>query len=194
MKSNVYTRGGDQGTTSLVGGTQVGKDDPRLEAYGTVDELNSWLGLIASSPSGLPEGAAETLLMVRNALFDIGSILATEPQSKWQPAPLPQQLVEDLEKAIDTLDANLPRHNRFILPGGTPLSAQAHVARTVARRAERRIITFLNTIEQEPDATKPDPVVLRFINRLSDYLFVLARAINNISGPGHEIFWQKSCQ
>lgn len=193
MKSNVYTRGGDRGTTSLVGGTRVGKDEPRLEAYGTIDELNSWLGLIAAQPAELPAGASETLLMAQNTLFDLGAILATESSSKWQPTPIGDGPVEALEAAIDTLDATLPRHNRFILPGGTPLSAQAQIARTVARRAERRIITLLKSLENEPASPAHAPEVLRFVNRLSDYLFVLGRAINNISGPGREIFWEKSC-
>lgn len=193
MKSNVYTRGGDRGTTSLVGGTRVGKDEPRLEAYGTIDELNSWLGLIAAQPAELPAGSSETLLMAQNTLFDLGAILATESTSKWQPTPIGDGPVEALEAAIDELDATLPRHNRFILPGGTPLSAQAQIARTVARRAERRIITLLKSLEDEPASPAHAPEVLRFVNRLSDYLFVLGRAINNISGPGREIFWEKSC-
>lgn len=193
MKSNVYTRGGDRGTTSLVGGTRVGKDEPRLEAYGTIDELNSWLGLIAAQPAELPAGASETLLMAQNTLFDLGAILATESTSKWQPTAIGDGPVEALEAAIDALDATLPRHNRFILPGGTPLSAQAQIARTVARRAERRIITLLKSLEDEPASPAHAPEVLRFVNRLSDYLFVLGRAINNISGPGREIFWEKSC-
>lgn len=189
MKSNIYTRGGDRGQTSLVGGTRVDKDNPRLDAYGTVDELNSWLGLIAAYPSELPSGAPETLRMTQNLLFDLGSILATEPESAWQPRPIPQEAVEALEKAIDALDATLPRHNWFILPGGTPLSAQTQIARTVARRAERRIIAMTHTVEPTPGIDS----ALRFVNRLSDYLFVLARAINNISGDSREIFWEKSC-
>ncbi len=193
MKSNIYTRGGDGGTTSLVGGTRVAKDSPRLEAYGTVDELNSWLGLLAASPESLPEGASDTLTMVQNTLFDLGTILATEPESTWQPAPPDPSKVEAIEAAIDALDATLPRHNRFILPGGTPLSAQAQIARTVARRAERRIITLAHTPAEEGGSPGLDQGVVRFVNRLSDYLFVLARAINNISPSGREIFWEKSC-
>lgn len=190
MKSNIYTRGGDGGTTSLVGGTRAPKDSPRLEAYGTIDELNSHIGLLAAYPALLPAEAPATLLMVQNTLFDLGAILATEPESSWQPAPLAPERILELEEAIDTLDARLPRHNRFILPGGTPLSAQAQIARTVARRAERRIVSLRDALT--PEATV-DPAVLRFVNRLSDYLFVLARAINHISGPDSEIFWQKSC-
>ncbi len=193
MKSNVYTRAGDKGTTSLVGGTRVSKTSPRLEAYGTVDELNSWLGLIAAYPAQLPPEAPDTLLMAMNTLFDLGAILATEPESKWQPAPLNPARVRDLETAIDILDERLPRHNRFILPGGTPLSAKTHIARSVARRAERRIIALAGELAQENPPQAIDPAVLEFVNRLSDYLFVLARAINNISDSPNEIFWEKSC-
>lgn len=184
MKSTVYTRTGDTGTTSLVGGTRIAKDDPRLEAYGTVDELNSWLGLLDSSKV-LPEQAHKTLSRAMNHLFDAGAILATEAESKWQPAPFPMEAIEALEADIDELDATLPRHNRFILPGGHPDAAKANIARTVARRAERHIIALSTT-------TTVDANLLRFINRLSDYLFILSRAIN-VSNGHDEIFWQKSC-
>ena len=193
MKSNVYTRGGDKGTTSLVGGSRVSKNSSRLEAYGTIDELNSWLGLIAAYPQQLPAEAPATLQMAMNTLFDLGAILATEPESKWQPAPLNPDRVRELEAAIDILDARLPRHNRFILPGGTPLSARTHIARCVARRAERRIIALSQELANSNPPQSLDPVVLEFVNRLSDYLFVLARAINNISDSPNEIFWEKSC-
>lgn len=181
MKSNVYTRTGDSGTTSLVGGKRVSKTDARLEAYGTVDEANSWLGLLASSPT-LPHGAAKTLHDAMNHMFDIGSTLATEPESKWQPAPFPQSAVDALETDIDTLDATLPRHNRFVLPGGHPDAARANIARTVVRRAERRILAI---------DTPADPALLRYINRLSDYLFILSRAINLTAGIP-DVFWEKS--
>lgn len=184
MKSNVYTRTGDAGTTSLVGGTRIAKDDARLEAYGTVDELNSWLGLLESS-AHIPEAAHATLLRAMNHLFDIGAILATEPGSAWQPQPFPDSAIAGLEADIDALDAEVPRHNRFVLPGGHPDAARANIARTVARRAERRIIALART-------AVVDPAVLRYINRLSDYLFVLSRAINTAGGCT-EIFWTKSC-
>lgn len=122
----VYTRGGDKGRTSLVGGSRVPKNHPRLEAYGTLDELNSWLGLVISEPDRLPQLAVDTLLGVQNRLFDIGTILATEPESKWQPEPLPADSVTMLEQAIDELDSTVPPHNRFILPGGCP---QRHARR-----------------------------------------------------------------
>lgn len=184
MKSKVYTRTGDSGTTSLVGGTRVAKDSVRLEAYGTVDELNSWLGLIAVSPYVSPDDKA-LLTAVQNRLFDIGSILATEETSPWQPAPMAPAAVEDIEHAIDRLDASLPAHNRFILPGGSADAARCNIARCVARRAERRILTLAREVDV-------DPVLIRFVNRLSDYLFVLSRAININCGV-NEIFWEKNC-
>lgn len=184
MKSNVYTRTGDSGTTSLVGGKRVAKDSPRLEAYGTVDELNSWLGLIATAEA-ISDDDRHLLNKIQNRLFDIGSALATEPESKWQPKPFDPADTQDIELAIDRLDSVLPAHNRFILPGGCQDAARTHIARCVARRAERRIITL--------SADNPvDPAIIRFINRLSDYLFVLARAINNNCGAD-EIFWEKNC-
>ncbi len=122
----------------------------------------------------------------RHTLFDIGAALATEASSRWQPAPLPQSAVDALEADIDALDSTLPRHNRFILPGGHPDAARAQIARTVARRAERRIIAL------NAGGITVDPEILRWINRLSDYLFVLARAINIINAHD-EIFWEKGC-
>ena len=183
-KSNVYTRTGDRGSTSLVGGTRVAKDSPRLEAYGTVDELNSWLGLIACSPHVSSEDKI-VLNSIQNRLFDIGSMLATEPESRWQHQPLPYIATSEIERAIDRLDASLPAHNRFILPGGCEDAARTHIARCVARRAERRIITLAAD-------TAVDPAIIGYINRLSDYLFVIARAINHNCGAD-EIFWEKNC-
>lgn len=184
MKSKVYTRTGDNGTTSLVGGTRVAKDSERLEAYGTVDELNSWLGLIATFKSVSDEDR-KLLTMIQNRLFDVGSMLATEPESRWQPSPLGSSAYEAIERAIDRLDATLPAHDRFILPGGCEDAARTHIARCVARRAERRIITLAASVEVDQD-------IIRLINRLSDYLFVLARAIN-INCSSAEIFWEKNC-
>lgn len=184
MKSKVYTRTGDSGTTSLVGGTRVAKDSVRLEAYGTVDELNSWLGLIAVSPAVSLDDKA-LLAAVQNRLFDVGSMLATEGSSPWQPAPMSPSAVEDIEHAIDRLDSSLPAHNRFILPGGSADAARCNIARCVARRAERRILTLAREVDV-------DPVLIRFVNRLSDYLFVLSRAININCGVD-EIFWGKNC-
>ena len=182
MKSSVYTRNGDTGLTSLVGGTRVGKDDVRLEAYGTIDELNSHIGLLAAS-AALDRTDRATLRAVQHRLFDVGSMLATETSSRWQPEPLPAACVEALEAEIDRLDEVLPRHRRFILPGGHPDAARAHITRTVARRAERRMVALANT------GVSIDPTAMRLVNRLSDYLFVLARTIN-MRNRVDEIFWE----
>lgn len=184
MKSRLYTRTGDDGTTSLVGGSRAPKDCPRLEAYGTLDELNSWLGLLAAS-ADMPAHRRDMLRKIQNTLFDIGAELATEPESQWQPAPLPASAVEALEGHIDDIDSNLPPLRQFILPGGAPDAARANVARTVARRAERRIVALART-------TPVNPNITRYINRLSDLLFALGREIN-INTGNDEIFWQKDC-
>lgn len=173
MKSRLYTRTGDNGTTSLVGGKRVSKDSLRLEAYGTIDELNSWLGLLPAS-SAIDSENRQILLDIQNRLFDIGAILATEPESTWQPAPFPTEAIETLEAAIDAVDERLEPMRCFILPGGHPDAARAHIARTVARRAERRIISLAA-------AEAVDPAVVRYVNRLSDFLFALARYINKVN-------------
>lgn len=184
-KSNVYTRTGDHGTTSLVGGTRVPKNDPRLEAYGTIDELNSYIGVVISS-AGVPPEVKETLTWVQNRLFNLGAYLATEPDSEWKPTTLTDADISRMELEIDRIDSMLPRHNRFILPGGHEAAARTHVARTIARRSERQMITLSQSAEVSPEC-------MRFINRLSDYLFVVARYINVINDI-QEIFWDKDCQ
>ncbi len=179
----IYTRTGDQGLTSLVGGTRVPKTSPRLEAYGTVDELNSHIGLLLAL-DGIPAPARDTLNRVQHRLFNLGSQLATEPESSYQPQGITDADVALIEAAIDSVDSALPRHNRFILPGGAPAAAQAHVCRTVARRAERRML------QMHQQGSPVDPAAMRYINRLSDYLFVLARQINlNTNTP--ETFWEQ---
>lgn len=181
----VYTRTGDAGTTSLVGGARVSKASPRLEAYGTADELNSHIGLLLSM-DGIPQAARDTLATVQHKLFNLGSQLATEPDSKWQPKGIAQADVDALEAAIDAAEATLPRHNQFILPGGTMAAAQANVARTVARRCERQIVAMAQAgIPVAPEA-------LRYVNRLSDYLFAITRLINFNAGQ-RDIFWDKDC-
>lgn len=182
-KSNIYTRTGDLGTTALVDGTRTAKYSIRLEAYGTIDELNSTIGLLLATP-GCPDSAKTPLTEVQHRLFDIGSYLACAPEGEIQlPPGVDTEDIARLEKAIDETDAGLPRHNQFILPSGTQSAAQAHVARTVCRRAERRILA-LNA--ESPVA----PHVIAYINRLSDYLFTVGRLCNIESGKP-EIFWQK---
>ncbi len=184
MKSRLYTRTGDDGTTSLVGGARAPKDCERLEAYGTIDELNSWLGLLAASADITPQ-RRDMLQKIQNTLFDIGAELATEPESSWQPVPLPDTAVDDIEAYIDTVDGALPPLRSFILPGGASDAARANLARTVARRAERRIVALARTAPVNPH-------IRRYINRLSDFLFALAREIN-VNAGYDEIFWQKDC-
>ena len=183
-KSLVYTKTGDAGTTSLVGGTRVSKTDIRLEAYGTVDELNANLGLLNTYLQD--EDDSKFILGIQNQLFAIGSHLATD-QEKTQLKSASIITLEDvdrIEKEIDKLDAELPELNAFIIPGGSAGAAVAHICRTVCRRAERRILTLSET-------TLVAPEVLKFINRLSDYLFVLSRKVN-FDEQNSEIFWNNS--
>jgi cob(I)alamin adenosyltransferase len=180
----IYTKTGDAGTTSLVGGKRVNKDDDRLEAYGTIDELNSWVGLIIAT-SILPAEDDNTLIWIQNKLFDLGCELATEPESTWKPKQISTDDVARLESEIDRIDALLPKHNQFILPGGSAQAANAHIARTIARRAERRMVTLSNS-------TTINPPAMKFVNRLSDYLFVFARYLNKIAKK-NELFWNKDC-
>lgn len=164
----IYTKTGDQGETGLFGGGRVKKDDPRVEAYGTVDELNSVLGVaIAGLPGGLEDIRGE-LERVQRELFDVGAMLAT-PAGKSVRWNLEEAHVSRLEESIDRLEAGLPPLKTFILPSGAEAGAMLHLARTVARRAERRVVA----IQDEADA-----LVIRYLNRLSDFLFVLARSVN----------------
>ena len=191
-KSLLYTRTGDAGMTSLVGGKRVAKNSPRVNAYGTLDELNAHIGLVQAHCAQLDNFVTATLLSINNTLFNLGAYLATPPA----PAPaddneLPQSLrvipdrIAELEQQIDTLDGSVPEQRTFILPGGSIGAAHAHVARTVCRRAEREILNLADTGEAVA------PIVLTYINRLSDYLFILARYINHFTGTP-DIPWQQS--
>jgi cob(I)alamin adenosyltransferase len=172
----IYTRKGDDGTTGLVGGQRVSKDDARLNAYGTVDELNSFIGLMHSFLDVNAE-SSENILWIQQKLFTIGGCLATDTKTTTLPesCQILHSDVERLEQLIDAAGEGLPLQRTFILPGGTQAASYAHVARTVCRRAERLIIS-LKKDEIEIPAT-----LLAYINRLSDYLFVLARRINYLS-------------
>lgn len=186
-KSSLYTRTGDDGTTSLVGGSREQKTSARIEAYGTVDELNSWIGLVASQDT-LPADDRSLLYWIQMRLFDIGSYLACPaPADGEQPLLGPgvdDDAIERLEHAIDRLDSATPKANLFVLPGGCQASAMTQVARTVARRAERRILSL--------HATEPvDAAARRFVNRLSDYLFILGRNINALTSTP-ETYWKRS--
>ena len=169
----IYTKSGDEGTTALFGGTRVPKHHIRIQSYGTVDELNSWLGLLRDQQ--VASGHKEFLLTIQDRLFTMGSMLATEPDSsRPRGGALPQLHttdVESLETEIDALNETLPPMTHFILPGGHPSVSYCHIARTVCRRAER-MTTLLNEHSEVP------AVVLAYLNRLSDYLFVLARKLS----------------
>ncbi|MFQ3646357.1 MAG: cob(I)yrinic acid a,c-diamide adenosyltransferase [Anaerolineae bacterium] len=170
----IYTKTGDKGETSLFAGGRVRKDNVRVEAYGTVDELNSVLGLVRSY--ALPEQAQVWLEEIQNKLFVIGADLATPMESnpKWL-VRMDDQPVLTLENAIDQMDEDLPRMTAFILPGGVTAAATLHVARTVCRRAERICVALA---AEEPT----NPHVLVYLNRLSDFLFTLARWVNLKAG------------
>lgn len=184
-KSRLYTGTGDTGMTSLASGQRVRKDSVRLEAYGTVDEFSSHLGLLEAFGINPPQLAA-LFRNIQNKLFNIGAYLATEP-SDADPQPRPFGIdtsdIAALEEAIDSIDARLEPMRCFILPGGCAESAQAHVARTVSRRAERRILTLAAQ-------SYVDPVVLTYFNRLSDLLFAVARLYNRLKGVS-DVAWQK---
>ena len=183
MEFRIYTKTGDDGTSGLVGGSRVKKSDLRLEAYGTVDELNSWIGMILT---GITENETlELLTEVQNTLFVAGSLLATDEKGEkiTENLKIEEARIKRLEEAIDRYEINLPAIRNFILPGGNFTSAACHIARTVCRRSERAIVRLNETVST-------DPVILKYINRLSDYLFVLARKVNHDSGTG-EKFWEK---
>lgn len=174
--SRIYTRAGDEGTTGLFGGDRVSKDDIRLEAYGTLDELNSVIGLLRLHASEA-SGAQERLLQVQADLFVLGAVLATPSEQRsrlGEKMTKPTWGIEAMEADIDRLGALTTPMQHFILPGGCPASAYAHWARTLCRRAERRAVTLL-ALDPLP------PVVLTYLNRLSDWLFALSRAENALA-------------
>lgn len=181
-KSRLYTGGGDDGTTSLVGGERMLKSSLRLDAYGTVDEFSAFLGVLAAC-EGMPDYVYPQLHTIQNMLFEIGGYLASLPGSGLPPVAALDESVEAVEGWIDTLDSETPKIREFILPGGCMPAAHAHVARTVCRRAERRIIA----LAEKEDV---DAMVIKYFNRLSDYLFILARNLNHISHV-KEITWQR---
>ncbi|HET6725349.1 MAG TPA: cob(I)yrinic acid a,c-diamide adenosyltransferase [Gammaproteobacteria bacterium] len=175
--SKIYTRTGDDGTTGLGDGSRVAKDDARVEAYGTTDELNSVIGMVLAE--NVPEPVAACLQRVQHKLFDLGGELCI---------PGHQAITADdvtaLEEALDGFNANLPRLKEFILPGGGRAAAACHLARTVARRAERRCWTLAREEQVNPDA-------LHYLNRLSDLLFVIGRVLARHEG-GSEVLWQSA--
>ena len=183
MTLKIYTRTGDAGDTGLFGGGRVAKDDPRVEAYGDVDELNAAIGL-ARAIELMPH-IDEVLVPIQRDLFAIGSLLATPDREKMRAqldkARVDEDRITQLERAIDAGEAELEPLRAFIIPGGTPKAAALHVARTVCRRAERRVVSLSHGVEI------PALVVI-YLNRLSDLLFVLARVANRRAGAG-EVTW-----
>lgn len=177
----IYTRTGDDGTTGLIGGSRVKKYDIRLEAYGTIDELNSYLGVVRSLQSD--EHADKVLEKIQNKLFVIGAHLASDDSDGMIKKRLPcgESDVVMLEKEMDQLFTILPQLSNFILPGGCQASSFCHVARTVCRRAERRIVEL-------SEKSEVDSNLIKYINRLSDYLFVLSRKVS-MDQKAPEILW-----
>jgi cob(I)alamin adenosyltransferase len=179
----IYTKTGDDGTTGLIGGSRVRKSDPRLDCYGTIDELNASLGLAAVPLGGQMRQALE---QIQDDLFVIGSHLATPDAPSASASNLPaldEQLITRLEMQIDAAEAELPPLRNFILPGGSEAAARLHLARTICRRAERRVVDF--------SMDRPIPsMILTYLNRLSDWLFVHARLANHQAGVA-DVVWKK---
>ncbi|MCX6310845.1 MAG: cob(I)yrinic acid a,c-diamide adenosyltransferase [Bacteroidetes bacterium] len=185
----IYTKTGDKGQTSLIGGTRVPKNHIRIEAYGTVDELNSWIGLLRDM---IPDkNVISTLIEIQDRLFTIGSILATDPEKskargeQGRTMKLPELHPEDiskLEKEIDAIDAVVPPMKSFVLPGGHPIVSHCHIARCICRRAERCTIHLTEEFPVEE-------IVIQYLNRLSDYLFMLSRKLSQDLGAV-EIPWK----
>ena len=184
--TKVYTRKGDQGMTSLVGGVRIKKSDVRLEAYGTVDELSAQLGMLAAMLGESDE--RQVIIRIQNNLFNVCTHLATDQSQT--PLPASAHLADGetawLEQHIDELNGRLAERMGFILPGGCPAACQAHICRTVCRRTERRITALA-------EVATVDDEVQQYVNRLSDYLFVLAKIIN-FNENVQEILWENACK
>ena len=178
----IYTKTGDDGTTGLFAGPRVKKDHPRIDAYGTVDELNAILGIVRSETSLEPD-VYQLLLRIQSDLFCLGAELATPEPDRHGTALLSDNHVELLERAIDAFESRLAPLENFILPGGSRAAAELHMARTVCRRAERRVVT----LAQETSISERS---IRYLNRLGDLLFVLARAVNLAAGQA-DVIWVK---
>jgi cob(I)alamin adenosyltransferase len=174
----IYTRTGDRGETSIIGGMRLPKHHPRVEAYGTVDELIAWIGLLRSTPQNCV--SPDELIRIQSVLMSCCSIIATDPSSE-PPISLTSDYTSELEHSIDKMEARLPALNSFILPGGHPDAANCNIARCVCRRAERALLR----LDQEE---KTDQEIIKYLNRLSDYLFVLTRCLS-YNTDTEEIKW-----
>ena len=176
--TKIYTRGGDRGETSLGDGSRVSKLDCRIASFGTVDELNAALGVVLAGE--LPEQFRSALMRVQNELFDVGADLSV-PWGIADRLRIAQDSIDALERSCDAFNADLPELRSFVLPGGTEASAGLHVARTVCRRAEREVLAASAEVDL-------NPLVLVYLNRLSDLLFILARAANAAAGQGEPLW------
>jgi cob(I)alamin adenosyltransferase len=179
----IYTKTGDKGMTKLVGSSTVSKDSDRVESYGTIDELNSWVGYIISQLAPENRAVKNELAVLQNLLFDVGTDLSTPIELK-RPFKLQKESITWLEDRIDEYTEKSPDIDRFILPGGTSAASMVHVARTIARRAERAIVRLNWT-------TKINEQVLIFTNRLSDYFYALARYLN-VQAKQPDVFYERS--
>jgi len=183
MSSKIYTKTGDEGKTSLIGGTKVPKSHTRINAYGTVDELNAFIGLLGDQLSDIH--SREQLRVIQDRLFTIGSSLACDPHKEiaMKIPDLHESDILGLENEIDMMTEKLPEMKSFILPGGHISVSTAHICRTICRRAERMIV--------ELDLSEPihQPLIIKYLNRLSDYLFVLSRYIGMLAGVS-EVKWE----
>lgn len=190
--TRIYTRTGDGGSTRLSDMSLVRKTDPRLEAYGDVDEANSVLG-VALATGQLPAPVAELLRMIQNEMFDLGADLSTplRPDPPWEPLRITQDYVDRLEHWCDEFSDPLPALTSFILPGGSMAAAQLHVARTVVRRGERAAWAAVEqygseSLTEEQGSGGINPLAITYLNRLSDLLFILIRVVN---GPEGDVLW-----
>ena len=193
----IYTRTGDSGTTGLFGGPRVAKDDTRIEAYGTVDELNATLGQVRSAlkePAGQTSQANEGLskldariAQVQHELFSIGAELASPHPDQFDLRVIGQAHIQRIEDWIDDAEQQLPPLKQFILPGGSVLASHVHLSRAVCRRAERRVISLADAVQTETPIS--DSVII-YLNRLSDWLFVVSRLVNQILNVPDQI-WEK---
>ena len=174
----IYTKTGDKGTTSLLTGTRVSKSDLRLEAYGTLDELNSWLGLVSAE---VPSGCFPLIQEIQSELFSMGSYLALDGKASFPMPQISSSLVKELETQIDRWSQKLPELKNFILPSGSKASSMCHVARTICRRSERLIVALSEQVEVKTE-------IPLFLNRLSDFLFVQARYVLCTEGLD-EVVW-----
>jgi cob(I)alamin adenosyltransferase len=181
----IYTKTGDSGETGLFGGERVWKNSPRLEVCGTYDELNAQLGLVCCEPD-MPKEVNQLLDQFQNDLFNAGSEIATVPPSKTQCPTLGQSHIQRIEEAIDHFEAALPPLVNFILPGGCRAAALLHIARTLCRQAERKLVAL-----QQLEPSKINPLQLVYMNRLGDLFFVLARAMNHQAGIP-DVPWRKT--